>query len=425
MSKDFVAAKSFRDTYNPNDSGVYSFNWVADVSATNLAPARSAVIDSLRNRKVMLAADGNLRYMVKPGPKAVTSVTAGTPATYYAAKPITSVAQGTEITYLDRTVTSVEAGTEVTYDRKDITSVVDGTGGLARFTHASGVVIPVGTRVQNKRFEEASYNVSGLVVASTATYYELDGVDFVDDGAGFGYPEERYIARFVHAEAAEVLPLGTEVTNSTFTETDYNGAGTVSLAALTYYELDGVLFTDTDEGTGTVTSNYFARFTHGSGVAVPVGWVVTNTGFTDTSYNGTAAVTVSAATYYELEGIIFNATGTGTGTPALLPLARFNHDKAFMGLTVGSTVTNASFTDTDYNGAVAVLNSTDSYYELTNVFFADDDSGTGTPAITVTANTGRLMKDGAVYEDLIPAGYSVEVAGESGAVKMNISRALA
>jgi hypothetical protein len=420
--KDFVYAKSFRDIQDPSDTAVYLYDYVADVSATNLAPARSAVIDSTKNRKVMLAADGKLRYLIKHGAKAVTSVSAGNLATLYAAKAITSVGQGTEIAYLDRTVTSVSAGTEVTYDKKTITEVVEGTAGTARFTHASGTAIPVGTKVKNLGFEETSYNVIGIVTVSAATYYELD-VDFVDDDAGYGFPYPRNLARFNHEEAAEVLPVGTEVTNSTFTDTAYDGAGSVVAGALTYYELDGVLFADDDEGLGEVTSNYAARFTHTSGTAVPEAWEVTNTLFTDTSYNGTAAVTVSAVTYYELEGILFNATGTGTGTPALAPLARFNHAESYNPIATGIQITNSTFTDTDYNGAAAVVGTNDSWYELTGKFFADDDTGIGTPALAVTTSTGRLMLDGAVYEEMIPAGYSVEVAGASGAVSMNICKA--
>lgn len=68
-----------------------------------------------------------------------------------------------------------------------------------------------------------------------------------------------------------------------------------------------------------VTGGNAARFTHASGTAFPVGDFIINTGGTlSNPYQQPARVTVSAATYYELQNVLYTATATGTGTSACI-----------------------------------------------------------------------------------------------------------
>ena len=70
---------------------------------------------------------------------------------------------------------------------KTVTSVVSGTGGVARFTHATGIAFPVGTTITNSTFGVGGYNVSQDVTVSATTYYELT-VAYSSDSTGIGTP---------------------------------------------------------------------------------------------------------------------------------------------------------------------------------------------------------------------------------------------
>ena len=103
----------------------------------------------------------------------------------------------------------------------------------------------------------------------------------------------------------------TVVHQSGFSESSYNGSFTAIVISPTVYEIVAILFAGND--TGSVGLRFTTSTPHG--MTEPT--LVRHTGFTESSYNGSFAVTVISTTVYAISEIPFAGDDSGTVQPYL------------------------------------------------------------------------------------------------------------
>ena len=155
----------------------------------------------------------------------------------------------TTITSLDEVVTGQPKAIV-----KTVTSVVSGTGGVARFTHATGIAFPVGTTITNSTFGVGGYNVSQDVTVSATTYYELT-VAYSSDSTGIGTPVttgKNYLLAGINSKLRKSLD-GTGVWS------DVTSKGTPPYRMESY--ADGFIFTEGSVAPFIVSDNTLTDIT--------------------------------------------------------------------------------------------------------------------------------------------------------------------